>query len=100
MIFSYKKIKEKNLTYIIAEIGVNHGCSIKKAKKMIYLAKKGGASAAKFQTYKSEMIASKYSPAYWDTKRKTKSQYLLFKNLIGLREKIIFSCKILQKIKN
>ena len=46
MIFSYKKIKEKNLTYIIAEIGVNHGCSIKKAKKMIYLAKKGGASAA------------------------------------------------------
>ena len=35
---------------------------------------------AKFQTYKSETIVSKNSPAYWDLKKeKTKSQYLLFK---------------------
>ena len=101
MIFSYKKIKEKNLTYIIAEIGVNHGCSIKKAKKMIYLAKKGGASAAKFQTYKSEMIASKYSPAYWDTKKeKTKSQYLLFKKFDRFERKDYFSlAKYCKKLK-
>ena len=49
MIFNYKKIKEKNLTYIIAEIGVNHDCSIKKAKKMIYLAKKGGHQQLNFK---------------------------------------------------
>ena len=39
--------------YVIAEIGVNHEGSIKMAKKMILLAKKGGADAVKFQTYKA-----------------------------------------------
>ena len=50
--------------YIIAEIGVNHEGSINLAKKMIYLAKKGGADAAKFQSYKAETLASKNSPAF------------------------------------
>ena len=50
MIFNFEKIKKNKLTYVIAEIGVNHDCSLRKAKRMIYLAKKGGASAAKFQT--------------------------------------------------
>ena len=40
---------------------------------MISLAKKSGADAVKFQTYKAELLASKSSPAYWDTKKeKTK----------------------------
>ena len=66
--------------YIIAEIGVNHSGSINLAKKLIELAKKGGAHAAKFQSYKAHKIASKNSPSYWDTsKEKTKSQYELFK---------------------
>jgi len=73
-----KKIQNK--PYVIAEIGVNHEGSIKTAKKMIILAKKGGADAVKFQTYKAELIASKNSPAYWDTnKEKTKNQFELFK---------------------
>ena len=78
-IFNYKKILLKKSNYIIAEIGVNHECSLKQAKKLIFLAKKGGASAAKFQSYKAELLASKDSKAYWDTKKeKTKSQYELF----------------------
>ena len=73
-----KKIESK--PYIIAEIGVNHEGSVKLAKKMISLAKKSGADAVKFQTYKAELLASKSSPAYWDTKKeKTKNQYELFK---------------------
>lgn len=73
-----KKIQNK--PYVIAEIGVNHEGSIKTAKRMIILAKKGGADAVKFQTYKAELIASKNSPAYWDTKKeKTKNQFELFK---------------------
>lgn len=72
------KIKLK--PYIIAEIGVNHEGSVKLAKKMISLAKKSGADGVKFQTYKAELLASKNSPAYWDTsKEKTKNQYELFK---------------------
>jgi len=66
--------------YIIAEIGVNHEGSLELAKKLIELAKKGGAHAAKFQSYKAETIASKNSPSYWDlTKEKTTSQFELFK---------------------
>jgi len=66
--------------YVIAEIGVNHGGNIALAKDLIDLAKKGGAHAAKFQSYKAHKIAAKDSPAYWDTsKEPTESQFELFK---------------------
>jgi N-acetylneuraminate synthase len=65
---------------IIAEAGVNHSCNLKLALKYVELAKKSGADAIKFQTYKAEKIVAKFSPAYWDTtKEKTKSQFELFK---------------------
>ena len=65
---------------IIAEVGVNHNCNLTLAKKYIKLCKNAGADAVKFQTYKANKIASKFSPAYWDLKEeKTKSQYDLFK---------------------
>ena len=58
---------------------MNHECSLTLAKKLIYLAKKGGADAAKFQTYKAHLITSKFAKSYWDTKKeKTKSQFELF----------------------
>lgn len=82
MIFNFDKIKRGNLPYLIAEIGVNHECSLKTAKKLILLAKKGGAQAVKFQTYKAEKIVKKNSKAYWDLKKeKTKTQYELFSKL-------------------
>ena len=60
--------------YVIAEIGVNHEGSMITAKKIIDQAKEGGAHAVKFQSYKAETLASKHSPAYWDTtKESTKS---------------------------
>ena len=66
--------------YIIAEAGVNHEGDLEKAKLMINQAAHAGADAIKFQTYKAEKLASKYSPSYWDTsKEPTKSQYELFK---------------------
>jgi len=66
--------------YVIAEIGVNHEGSLETAKQLIEMAKIGGADAAKFQTYKAETLASKHSPAYWDTtKEETRSQYELFR---------------------
>jgi len=66
--------------YIIAEAGVNHEGSMDIAKRLVDEAKEGGADAIKFQTYKANTLASKDSPAYWDTtKEPTKSQYELFK---------------------
>tara|TARA_B100000575_G_C23108250_1_gene639841 strand:+ start:362 stop:1417 length:1056 start_codon:yes stop_codon:yes gene_type:complete len=75
-----RKISDFTKPYLIAEIGVNHGGSVKLAKKMILLAKKSGMDAAKFQTYKAEKLVIKNSPSYWDlNKEKTNSQYKLFK---------------------
>ncbi len=51
---NFKKLKR---TYIIAEIGVNHNGSLNLAKKLILNAKKAGADAVKFQTFKTENLA-------------------------------------------
>jgi len=70
--------------YIIAEIGVNHEGSLELAKRLIEEAAEGGAHAAKFQSYKAGLIASKNSPAYWDqTEEPTDSQYKLFQKYDG-----------------
>lgn len=75
-----RKIDYHTSPYIIAEIGVNHEGSLERAKQLISLAARGGAHAAKFQTYKAEKLASKYSPSYWDlNKEPTLSQFDLFK---------------------
>ena len=75
-----KIISEKGQPYFIAEIGVNYENNLKRAKKIIKLAKDGGADAVKFQSYKAEKIACKESPYYWDLKEvPVKSQYELFK---------------------
>ena len=72
-------ISDDSLPYVIAEIGVNHEGSLDLAKKLVDLAKAGGADAAKFQTYKADTLASKHSPAYWDlSKEPTTSQHKLF----------------------
>jgi N-acetylneuraminate synthase len=49
----------KNSTYFIADIGANHDGDIKRAKKLISLAKESGANAVKFQHFKAETIISK-----------------------------------------
>lgn len=72
-------VTPRSAPYVIAEIGVNHEGSLELAKELISLAKRGGADAAKFQSYKAGTLASKNSPSYWDTsKEPTRSQYALF----------------------
>ena len=43
-------------TYFIADIAANHDGSLSRAKKLIRLCAKSGASAAKFQHFKAETI--------------------------------------------
>lgn len=118
-----KKIKINNITisetsrpFIVAEAGVNYYDIAKKekitpqeaAKLMIREAARAGADAIKFQAYKAKNLASRYSPAYWDTtKEPTTSQYELFKKFdkfsrkdyqdlanFAKKEKIIFMSSV------
>lgn len=81
---------------LIAEIGVNYYDVAKKlnislidaAKFMILEAKNAGIHAVKFQSYKADTLASKYSPAYWDlSEEETTSQYELFKKFDSFEER-------------
>ena len=59
------------------------------SKKLILNAKKNGAHAAKFQTYKAEKLAKIDSKAYWDTsKEKLSLNSSFFQNLINLTKGI------------
>lgn len=80
---------------LIAEIGVNYYDIAQKlcitpmeaAKFMVLAARNAGIHAVKFQTYKAETLASKYSPSYWDTSEEpTTSQYALFKKFDSFGE--------------
>lgn len=65
--------------YFIAEIGVNHEGNLELAKQMIRQVARAGGHAAKFQTYKADLIAAEDSPAYWDrSKEPTATQHKLF----------------------
>lgn len=48
--------------YIIAEAGVNHNGNLSTAKKMVDVAKKAGANAIKFQTFKADKLLLKDTP--------------------------------------
>ena len=79
-IINSKSLKKFSIKpYIIAEAGVNHECDLDTAIEIINQAAEGGADAIKFQTYRADTIASRVSPAYWDTsKEETLSQFELF----------------------
>ena len=68
------------MTYIIAEIGVNHNGDTELAKEMIIAAKTAGAHCVKFQAYSIEMCESKdtVSPSYFinDPNVNDKVEYL------------------------
>ena len=75
-------INKKNIIkkrYIIAEIGINHEGSIKKAIELIKSAKKAGADAVKFQAFKSETLASIDSKKSDQQKKSTYKKENLYK---------------------
>ena len=69
------KIKVKNSTFIIAEVGPNHNGSLKLALKMIRLIAKTGVDAIKFQLGDPEKVYSKdaFKAKYQKKEYKSKS---------------------------
>ena len=53
--------KRSNKVFIIAEAGVNHNGSLKKAMKLVDIAAKANVDAIKFQTFLPGEISGKYS---------------------------------------
>ncbi|HEM3684364.1 TPA: N-acetylneuraminate synthase [Streptococcus suis] len=50
------------MVYIIAEIGCNHNGDVNLARKMVDVAVECGVDAVKFQTFKADLLISKYAP--------------------------------------
>ena len=71
-------------TYFIADIAANHDGSLERAKKLIELAARAGADAAKFQNFKAETIVS--SRGFSELGRKLTHQ--------AKWEKDVFTCGI------
>lgn len=70
--------------FIIAEAGVNHNGDVNIAKKLISVAKKTGADAVKFQTFKAEEIVTRSAEKAGYQKEMTsfnESQYDMLKRL-------------------
>lgn len=79
------KLKKNNKKcFIIAEIGVNHNGNLELAKKLIIAAKKSGADAVKFQTFKTDLLVKQGTPKapYQNNSNlKKESQYEMLKKL-------------------
>ena len=76
-------------TYIIAEGGLNHNGSLKKAKEIVDLALRSNADAIKFQIFRTENLVTKKAPKAAYQIKNTKnigSQYEMIKK-IQLKEK-------------
>ena len=74
---SFKRI---NKVFIIAEAGVNHNGSLKKAMKLVDIAVKANVDAIKFQTLPGE-ISGKYSINIGYLKKNKIKRHLLSKKL-------------------
>lgn len=75
-------IGEGQLTFIIAEIGINHNGDLDTAKKMIDAAKACGVDAVKFQTFNTEEFISDRTQTYTyysEGKKVTESMFEMFK---------------------
>ena len=81
----------KNNPFFIAEAGINHGGSLKKALKLVDAAKRAGANAIKFQTYKTEKRVKKDSPIF-DILKKCEFEFKDFKiiNDYCKKKRIVF----------
>lgn len=68
-------------TYVIAEIGINHGGDLGLAERLIESAARTGVDAVKFQTYITEKRAPKGNQPIFDILKKSELPFEAFKTL-------------------
>src|SRR5271166_5018845 len=74
-------LRTKNPTYIIAEVGINHGGDVELAKRLIDSAARSGADAVKFQTYLTEKRCPPGKPAVFEILKRCELPFAAFKTL-------------------
>jgi len=77
-------IGEKEFTFIIAEVGVNHNGDIKLAHRLIDAAVEAGADAVKFQLFNTDEIVTRGAPKakyQVETTGRLGNQYAMLKSL-------------------
>ena len=92
-------LSEFSKPYVIAEIGVNHECSVSKAKKLILQAKSSGATAMKFQTYKLILSQVKMPKLIGILMKSTLNQFDLFSQFDKFEKGLYKLYKYCKKIK-
>lgn len=85
--FGGRIIGRAHPAFVIAEAGVNHNGDLELGRALIREAKKAGADAIKFQSYKAEKLSTKTAPRYWvEPDDPTGSQYDTFEKLDSFGE--------------
>src|ERR1044071_1147150 len=74
-------LRTNNPTYIIAEVGINHGGDVELAKKLIDAAARSGADAVKFQTYLTEKRCPPDKPQIFEILKRCELPFAAFKTL-------------------
>ena len=90
----FKISQKNNRVFVIAEAGVSHFGSLKKAKKLIDLAKDSGADAVKFQSYITEELIHHEYKEWFDRMKQKEMNFNFFKKIkeYSEKKKIIFLC--------
>ena len=94
---------KKNNIFFIAEAGINHSGSLKKAIKLIDDASEAGADAIKFQTYNTDLRAPKNNPDIYHILKKCELKFDDFKVMKEHAENkniIFFSTPLTWKVQN
>lgn len=80
--FGGRFIGEAHPAFVIAEAGVNHNGDLALGRDLIREARKAGADAIKFQSYKAGKISTRTAPRYWvEAEDPDGSQYDTFSKL-------------------
>jgi sialic acid synthase SpsE len=80
--FGGRLIGDGHPAFVIAEAGVNHNEDLELGRDLIREAKRAGADAIKFQSYKAEKISTRTAPRYWvEPDDPDGSQYDTFRKL-------------------